>query len=165
MQGFQQAKADFEALDARVMGVSSDSFASQGAFAEKNGIEFPLLSDWPDSKTIAAFGIGRDGAPTANRVTFVFDAEGVVRAVIDDAEAQLVGVGMRAAVDDIADHERFEAGGAVRHVLDLEADGGEFSGDLIERCIRVEMLAEPANGELHRESPWARVGTSSGTKP
>ena len=103
MQGFQQAKADFEALDARVVGVSADTFASQGAFAEKNGIEFPLLSDWPDSKTIAAFGIGRDGAPTANRTTFVFDPEGVVRAVIDDAgDMQAHPVGALAAVRELA---------------------------------------------------------------
>ena len=85
MRGFQSALTDFEALGARVVGVSTDSFASNGAFAEKNDITFPLLSDWPDNKTIAAFGVAREGAPTAMRTTFIFDADGVVQAVVDDA--------------------------------------------------------------------------------
>ena len=84
MRGFQQRYGELEALGARVAGVSADSWASQAAFAEKNDIEFPLLSDWPEYETIAAFGVGRESGPTARRVTFVFDAKGVLRDVIDD---------------------------------------------------------------------------------
>lgn len=84
MRGFQSALSDFEALNARVAGVSADTFAAQGGFAEKNGITFPLLSDWPDLKTIDTFGVRREGAQVAMRTTFVFDAEGVLHTVIDD---------------------------------------------------------------------------------
>lgn len=84
MRGFQQIKGDLEALGARVVGVSTDTWASNGAFAEKEGIEFPLLSDWPEHRTCKAFGVLREGASVATRVTFVFDASGVVRAVIHD---------------------------------------------------------------------------------
>ena len=84
MKGFQAILADLEALGARVVGVSADTFASQGAFAKEHGIEFPLLSDWPERKAIEAFGVGREGAPVAMRATFIFDAEGVVQAVVDD---------------------------------------------------------------------------------
>ena len=84
MQGFQRIREQLEDLGAQVVGVSTDTWASQGAFAEKNGIEFPLLSDWPDYKTIGAFGVQREGSSVATRATFVFDAGGVVRAVIDD---------------------------------------------------------------------------------
>src|SRR2546428_5448247 len=85
MRGFQQHHAELEALGARVAGVSADTWAVQGAFCAQNDIEFPILSDWPDYKTIAAFGVGRDNAPTAQRVTFVFDTEGIVRHVIDES--------------------------------------------------------------------------------
>jgi peroxiredoxin Q/BCP len=85
MRGFQAVHSELEALGARVVGVSADSFAANGAFAEKNDIEFPLLSDWPDNKTMEAFGVLAEGRPVANRTTFVFDQDGVVRAMIDDA--------------------------------------------------------------------------------
>jgi peroxiredoxin len=84
MRGFQQNLAELESLGARVAGISSDTFASQGAFAEANGFTFPLLSDWPDLLTIDTFGVRREGAKVAQRATFVFDAAGVLTAVIDD---------------------------------------------------------------------------------
>ena len=85
MRGFQAIHSQLEALGARVVGVSGDSFAANGAFAEKNDIEFPLLSDWPDNKTMESFGVRAEGRPTANRTTFVFDKQGMICAVIDDA--------------------------------------------------------------------------------
>jgi peroxiredoxin len=84
MRAFQSALSDFEALNARVAGVSADTFAAQGAFAEKNDITFQLLSDWPDLKTIETFGVRREGAQVAMRTTHVFDTEGVLQRVIDD---------------------------------------------------------------------------------
>jgi peroxiredoxin len=84
MRGFQQANAELESLGACVAGVSADTFAAQGAFAESNEITFPLLSDWPDLATIEKFGVRREGAQVAQRTTFIFDAEGVLRNVIDD---------------------------------------------------------------------------------
>lgn len=84
MQGFQEIHEELEALGARVVGVSADTFAANGAFAEKNGFEFPLLSDWPENKTLEAFGVKREGMPVAARTTFIFDAELVIRAVVDD---------------------------------------------------------------------------------
>ena len=103
MQGFQQIRAELEALGARVVGVSADTFAAQRAFGEKHEIEFPLLSDWYEYKTIAAFGVARDGgAPTAMRATFVFDADGVVRAVVDDQrDMQAHPIGALAAVKEL----------------------------------------------------------------
>lgn len=84
MRGFQSAIADFEALNVRVAGVSADTFAAQGGFAEKNDLTFQLLSDWPDLATIETFGVRREGAQVAMRTTFVFDGDGVLRDVIDD---------------------------------------------------------------------------------
>ncbi len=84
MRGFQEVSDQLESLGARVAGISADTFASLGAFAEQNALTFPVLSDWPTYATIAAFGVGREGAPTAMRATFVFDADGMLRGVVDD---------------------------------------------------------------------------------
>ena len=94
MRGFQQRYGELKDLGARVAGVSADTWAAQAAFARENDIEFPLLSDWPEYKTIHAFGVQREQGPTAMRETFVFDVDGIVRAVIDDAremEAHPIG--------------------------------------------------------------------------
>jgi len=103
MKGFQQHLAEMEALGARVAGISADTFASQGAFAESNGIGFPLLSDWPELATIDTFGVRREGAQVAQRVTFVFDATGKVHTVIDDQRDMNVhSEGALAAVKQLA---------------------------------------------------------------
>ena len=103
MRGFQQNIEELESLGARVAGVSADTFAAQGGFAEANGITFQLLSDWPDLETIDTFGVRREGAQVAQRVTFVFDAEGTLNTVIDDQrDMNAHPVGALAAVKALA---------------------------------------------------------------
>ena len=104
MEGFQRHYRELKAMNAHVVGVSSDTWATQGAFAREIGAEFPLLSDWPSNRTIATFGVGRDEGPTAMRATFVFDAEGVLRTVIDaQGDMQAHPDGAFEAVKAIAD--------------------------------------------------------------
>jgi len=43
-----------------------------------------MLSDWPAYRTITTFGVGRPDSPVASRATFIFDAEGILRGVVDD---------------------------------------------------------------------------------
>ena len=85
MRGFQERYGDFQALGARVAGISADTWAVQGAFCGQNELEFPVLSDWPNLRTMETFGVKSETGPTAQRVTFVFDAEGVLRHIVDDA--------------------------------------------------------------------------------
>tara|TARA_Y100000588_G_scaffold359496_1_gene418528 strand:- start:906 stop:1223 length:318 start_codon:yes stop_codon:yes gene_type:complete len=102
MEGFQQRIDELEALGARVAGISADTFASQGAFAEKNGITFPLLSDWPDLLTIDRFDVRREGAQTAQRATFIFDSDGILHTIIDDqSDMDAHPVGALAAVKEL----------------------------------------------------------------
>jgi peroxiredoxin len=84
MEGFQQRLGELTTLGARVMGVSADTWATQGAFADQIGAEFPILSDWPNYRTIAAFGVGVERGPTAMRVTFVFNSDGVLSELFDE---------------------------------------------------------------------------------
>jgi peroxiredoxin len=72
----------YKELDAEVLGISVDSPFSQKAWAEKEGIGIPLLSDL-NREVSAAYGaqyddfIGFQGV--AKRSAFVIDKEGVVR--------------------------------------------------------------------------------------
>jgi peroxiredoxin len=84
MRAFQQTITELESRGARVAGISADTYASLGAFGEQNEITFPLLSDWPDLKTLETFGVRREGGRVAQRATFVFDEQGALRGVVDD---------------------------------------------------------------------------------
>ncbi len=84
MNGFQAIHEELEALGAHVVGVSADTHAANGGFAEKHDIAFPLLSDWPKYETIDAFDVRREGQPLAMRTTYIFDTDGVVIAIVDD---------------------------------------------------------------------------------
>jgi len=81
--------ADYDALDAQVLGISVDSPFAQEAWAKENEITIPLLSDF-NKEVSAAYGsqfedlIGFKGV--AKRSAFVVDKSGVVRfaSVSDD---------------------------------------------------------------------------------
>ena len=61
------------------MGISVDSPATQKEFGAKNGVTFPLLSDYK-RETARAYGILNDEG-FANRSTFVIDKEGKIRSI------------------------------------------------------------------------------------
>jgi len=83
MSCFRDVSGDFEAAGAQVLGVSVDTFASQGAFGREIKANFPLLSDWPKYNTARAYGVFRDAINIAARVTYVIDKEGIIRGVIE----------------------------------------------------------------------------------
>ena len=86
MKAFQGLLGEFQEAGARVVGVSADHAPANGVFQDACGTEFPLLGDWPRYRTIDAFGIRDERLPIAQRVTFVFDADGVCRYVLKDLE-------------------------------------------------------------------------------
>lgn len=77
---------EFEAADTQVLGVSIDSWASQGAFAKDLGVSFPLLSDWPEYRTAQAYDAWNPERKVARRVTYVIDKQGVIRGVTHNEE-------------------------------------------------------------------------------
>jgi len=71
-----QAFADSDAL---VIGISADSTESHRNFAEKNNLNYTLLSD-PDQEVRKLFGIKNDFfGLVPGRVTFVIDKQGFIR--------------------------------------------------------------------------------------
>ncbi|HEX9459190.1 MAG TPA: redoxin domain-containing protein [Thermoanaerobaculia bacterium] len=92
MKAFQASLAKMEGSDTQVLGVSVDSPFANHAFAQLNGITFPLLGDM-DAKAIKAYGlekqyhIGGATMASARRATFLIDKEGRVAAEQVDSEA------------------------------------------------------------------------------
>ena len=63
----------------RVLAISTDPTFTLKAFREKEGLGFPLLSDfWPHGATAQAYGVFNDKAGMAVRGTFLVDAEGTI---------------------------------------------------------------------------------------
>jgi thioredoxin-dependent peroxiredoxin len=80
-EAFAQRYPDLRAQGVEVVGVSVDDASTQSAFASKCQAIFPLVAD--EERTVArAYGtLGLLGM--ARRVTFVLDAHGTVREVIE----------------------------------------------------------------------------------
>jgi mycoredoxin-dependent peroxiredoxin len=70
----------FSNEDVQVLTISVDSPYSHKIFAEREGYEFPLLSDfWPHGAVAQAYGVFNDSTGFANRGTFLVDKDGIVR--------------------------------------------------------------------------------------
>ncbi|WFE47072.1 peroxiredoxin [Verrucosispora sp. WMMD1129] len=66
--------------EVQVLTVSVDSVYAHKIWAEREGYQFPLLSDfWPHGAVAQAYGVFNEAAGIANRGTFVIDRSGVVR--------------------------------------------------------------------------------------
>jgi len=72
----------FESDEVTTMAVSVDSPYVLRAFADRQGYQFTLLSDfWPHGDTAKAYGVFNQERGYANRGTFIVDKQGVVRYV------------------------------------------------------------------------------------
>jgi peroxiredoxin len=70
----------FQNDDVQVVTISVDSAYSHKVFSEKEGYEFPLLSDfWPHGAVAQSFGVFNEKTGFANRGTFLVDKDGIVR--------------------------------------------------------------------------------------
>jgi peroxiredoxin len=66
--------------DVQLLAVSNDSPFALRVFADQEGLEYPLLSDfWPHGEASRAYGVFDEEKGCAVRGTFVIDTEGVVR--------------------------------------------------------------------------------------
>jgi peroxiredoxin (alkyl hydroperoxide reductase subunit C) len=71
---------DFVSDDVEVLTVSVDSPYSHKVWAEREGYDFPMLSDfWPHGAVAQAYGVFNEVAGIANRGTFLIDRAGIVR--------------------------------------------------------------------------------------
>ena len=84
MCAFRDSMARLTDLEAQVIGISVNDPFSNKAFAEKNRLTFPILSDY-NRQAIKAYGVenpdfgGLKGYTVAKRSIFIVDKNGVVR--------------------------------------------------------------------------------------
>ena len=78
---FRDLEAEFAAVGAGRLGISADAIDRQRQFAEKNGFEFPLLSD-ADRAVARQYGVKRPGPLFNRRATFVIGTDGRLLAEI-----------------------------------------------------------------------------------
>lgn len=72
--------SSFQNADVQILAVSVDHKFALKAWADAQGYEFPLLSDfWPHGDTAKAYGVFNEGAGMAVRGTFLVDKQGVVQ--------------------------------------------------------------------------------------
>jgi peroxiredoxin len=81
---FRDSLAQLNNMNAQVVAVSVDSPFSNAAFAEKNNLNFPVLSDYA-RQAVRAYDIALDdfaglkGYTASKRAVFVVDADGTIR--------------------------------------------------------------------------------------
>ncbi|HVC84168.1 MAG TPA: thioredoxin-dependent thiol peroxidase [Solirubrobacteraceae bacterium] len=85
--GVRDRRAEYDAADAVVLGVSPDKVAALRKFADKYGLPFTLLSD-PEHAVAESYGVWVEKSRYGrtyfgnSRTTFIIDAGGVVAHVI-----------------------------------------------------------------------------------
>ena len=72
--------ADFQNDDVQILAISVDHPFALKSWAENQGFDFPLLSDfWPHGAIARAYGVFNDTRGMAVRGTFLIDKAGIVR--------------------------------------------------------------------------------------
>jgi peroxiredoxin len=79
LTAFRDRLGDFETEQTTVLAISCDPIYSQRAFADRDGIFFPLLSDyWPHGAVSSAYGVFDDSQGCPERSSFVIDKGGLI---------------------------------------------------------------------------------------
>jgi peroxiredoxin len=92
VRNFQQNLSKLEAADTQVLGVSMDSPFANYAFAQQNGVNFPLLGDQSGTAT-REYGLQQSmdikgvKMESAKRATFLIDREGKIVEMQESKEA------------------------------------------------------------------------------
>lgn len=77
--GFRDRLGDFETETTTIAAISCDPLFTQRAFADRDAIFFPLLSDfWPHGAVTSAYGVLDPESGSPLRSSFVVDRDGTI---------------------------------------------------------------------------------------
>ena len=80
MAGIRTRLADFLTFDSEVLAISCDPTYALRAFADSDGLNFPLLSDfWPHGEVTRRYDVFDDAKGRPRRSSYVVDKHGRVR--------------------------------------------------------------------------------------
>ena len=86
MTGIRLRLDEFLTFDTEVLAISCDPVYSLRAFADVDGLNFPLLSDfWPHGAVASAYDVFDPAKGCARRSSYVIDQEGTVRWAVHNA--------------------------------------------------------------------------------
>lgn len=89
MSGIRDRLAEFMTFDTEVLALSCDPIFSLRAFADAEGLNFPLLSDfWPHGAVTRAYDVFDERSGSAYRSSYVIDRDGRVRWAVHNASAE-----------------------------------------------------------------------------
>ena len=88
MAGIRDRLAEFMTFDTEVLAISCDPRYSLRAFADQDGLNFPLLSDyWPHGAVTRAYDVFDEARGCPSRSSYVLDKQGTVRWAVHNASA------------------------------------------------------------------------------
>ncbi|MDP2772041.1 MAG: peroxiredoxin [Nocardioides sp.] len=86
MAGIRDRLAEFLTFDTEVLAISCDPMFSLRAFADQDGLNFALLSDfWPHGGVSRAYDVFDEVTGAPRRSSYVIDKQGVVRWAVHNA--------------------------------------------------------------------------------
>ena len=86
MTGIRDRLDEFLTFDTEVLVISCDPVYALRAFADADGLNFPLLSDfWPHGAVCSAYGVFDETKGAARRSSYVIDKAGTVRWSVHNA--------------------------------------------------------------------------------
>ena len=86
MAQIRERLAEFLTFDTEVLAISCDPMFSLRTFADADGLNFPLLSDfWPHGEVARAYGVFDEEAGTALRSSYVVDKDGRISWAVHNA--------------------------------------------------------------------------------
>jgi len=86
MAGIRDRLAEFMTFDSEVLAISCDPVYSLRAFADADGLNFPLLSDfWPHGEVARRYGVFDEAKGSPLRSSYVVDPDGNVRWAVHNA--------------------------------------------------------------------------------
>jgi peroxiredoxin len=89
MAGIRNRLADFLTFDSEVLAISCDPTYALRAFADADGLNFPLLSDfWPHGGVTRAYDVFDEGRGAPRRSSYVVDKEGTIRWAVHNANSE-----------------------------------------------------------------------------
>jgi peroxiredoxin len=86
MAGIRDRLDEFMTFDTEVLAISCDPVYSLRAFADQDGLNFPLLSDfWPHGEVCRQFDVFDDARGCPQRSSYVIDKGGLVSWAVHNA--------------------------------------------------------------------------------
>ena len=89
LSGIRDRLAEFLTFDTELLAISCDPTYSLRSFADQDGLNFPLLSDfWPHGDVARAYDVFDERSGCAERSSYVIDKEGIVRWSVHNARPE-----------------------------------------------------------------------------